>query len=249
RNSIFFESAVIGLVSIPLGILSGLGGLGLTFLFINQNMLLTNTNEKLLVKVTPESLLLACAVSILTIFISTYLPARRASKVSAIDAIRQTADIKITGKTVKTSKLVRMLFGIEGEIGLKNLKRNRGRYKATVFSIVISIVLFLSISFFIENFVKSVELTQRGNNYDIKVLDIREDAELKDWLNARNEITQYVFVQEFSRTTTWQKEEMVPQKLREELEKDMESDNNVDDAYANGKYSFNLYFFPWMIMR
>jgi len=243
RNSIFFESAVIGLVSIPLGILSGLGGLGLTFLFINQNMLLTNTNEKLLVKVTPESLLLACAVSILTIFISTYLPARRASKVSAIDAIRQTADIKITGKTVKTSKLVRMLFGIEGEIGLKNLKRNRGRYKATVFSIVISIVLFLSISFFIENFVKSVELTQRGNNYDIKVLDIREDAELKDWLNARNEITQYVFVQEFSRTTTWQKEEMVPQKLREELEKDMESDNNVDDAYANGKYSFNLYFF------
>lgn len=243
RNSIFFESAVIGLVSIPLGILSGLGGLGLTFLFINQNMLLTNTNEKLLVKVTPESLLLACAVSILTIFISTYLPARRASKVSAIDAIRQTADIKITGKTVKTSKLVRMLFGIEGEIGLKNLKRNRGRYKATVFSIVISIVLFLSISFFIENFVKSVELTQRGNNYDIKVLDIREYAELKDWLNARNEITQYVFVQEFSRTTTWQKEEMVPQKLREELEKDMESDNNVDDAYANGKYSFNLYFF------
>ncbi|AEV68647.1 ABC transporter permease [Acetivibrio clariflavus] len=242
RNSIFFESAVIGLVSIPLGILSGLGGLGLTFLFINQNMLLTNTNEKLLMKVTPESLLLACAVSILTIFISTYLPARRASKVSAIDAIRQTADIKIKGKTVKTSKLVRMLFGIEGEIGLKNLKRNRGRYKATVFSIVTSIILFLSISFFIEHFIKSVELTHRGINYDIKVLDLREDAELKDWLNDRNEITEYAFVREINGTTTWQKEEMVPQKLREELEKDMESDNNyVDDAYAKGKYSFNLY--------
>jgi len=242
RNSVFFEGAVIGLISIPLGILSGLGGLGITFFFINQNMLLTNTNEKLLVKVTPVSLLLACAVSVLTIFISTYLPARRASRISAIDAIRQTADIKIKGKTVKTSKMVRMLFGIEGEIGLKNLKRNRGRYKVTVFSIVISIVLFLSISFFTDNFYKTVELTQRGINYDIKVLDIREDAEIKDWLNDRNEITEYAFVRELNGTATWQKEEMVPQRLREQLKNETESYNSsAYAAHEGGKYSFYLY--------
>lgn len=242
RNSVFFEGAVIGLISIPLGILSGLGGLGITFLFSNENMLLTNTNEKLLLKVTPISLLLACAVSILTIFISTYLPARRASRMSAIDAIRQTADIKIKRKTVKTSKLVRMLFGIEGEIGLKNLKRNRGRYKATVFSIVISIVLFLSISFFTDNFRKSVELSQRGINYDIKVLGIREEEELKDWLNAQNEITHYVFVKELSGTSTWQKEEMVPKQLLKEFRNDIESyDNSTNDAYEEGRYSFYLY--------
>lgn len=77
-----------------------------------------------------------------TIFISTYLPAVKASRISAMDAIRQTTDVKLTGKSVETPKWIRRLFGIEAEIGLKNLKRNKRRYHATVFSLVISIVLF-----------------------------------------------------------------------------------------------------------
>ena len=92
--------------------------------------------------VTGYSILVACAISILTIFISTYLPARKASKISAIDAIRQTQDVKLSRKAVKTSKLIRKIFGMEAEIGLKNLKRNKRRYQATVFSLGISIVLF-----------------------------------------------------------------------------------------------------------
>ena len=112
----------------------------------------------------------------LTIFISTYFPAKKASKISAIDAIRQTTDVKLTGKAVKTSKLVRKLFGIEAEIGLKNLKRNKRRYQATVFSLVISIVLFLSVSFFTDNLKKSLELSQDGVNYDIQVSDGSENG-------------------------------------------------------------------------
>ena len=79
--------------------------------------------------------------------------------------------MKLTGKAVKTSKFVRKLFGIEAEIGLKNLKRNKRRYQATVFSLVISIVLFLTVSFFTDNLKKSLELSQDGVNYDIQVAD------------------------------------------------------------------------------
>src|SRR5690606_40778651 len=90
RNSVFFEGAVIGLISIPIGIFSGLAGIGITFYFINTYIHgALNVSEKLAVAVTPMSILVACVVSILTIFISTYIPAKRASKVSAIDAIRQ----------------------------------------------------------------------------------------------------------------------------------------------------------------
>ncbi|CAH2715268.1 hypothetical protein BACCIP111895_02452 [Neobacillus rhizosphaerae] len=170
RNSVFFEGAIIGLISIPIGIIGGLVGIGITFWFINsiiQGAL--GINEKLTVSVTPLSILLACAVSVVTIFISTYLPAIKASRVSAIDAIRQTTDVKLTQKAVKTSKFVRKLFGIEAEIGLKNLKRNKRRYQATVFSLVISIVLFLTVSFFTANLKKSLELSQKGVNYDISV--------------------------------------------------------------------------------
>src|SRR5699024_11534500 len=71
RNSVFFEGFVIGAISIPLGIISGLTGIGITFYFINsliQDSL--GVTEKLTVVVTPLSIIVVCAVSILTFFIS-----------------------------------------------------------------------------------------------------------------------------------------------------------------------------------
>jgi cell division protein FtsX len=65
--------------------------------------------------------------------------------------------------------LLRKLFGFEAEIGLKNLKRNKRRYQATVISLIISIVLFLSVSYFTDNLRKSAELSQDGVNFDIQI--------------------------------------------------------------------------------
>lgn len=179
RNSVFFEGAIIGAISIPLGILAGLGGIWVTFQFVNtflQGAL--NVEQELEVVVTPMMLVVAIGVSALTILISTYIPAQKASKISAIDAIRQTQDIKLTGKAVKTSKWVRKLFGLEAEIGLKNLKRNRKRYLATVFSLVISIVLFLSVTYFTNNLKTSLEMTQSELRYDIQLYggELNEDS-------------------------------------------------------------------------
>jgi putative ABC transport system permease protein len=182
RNSVFFEGMIIGAISIPIGIIAGMVGISATFWFINTYLEgVLGSSEQLMVVVTPLSILVSCLISIVTIFISTYLPARRASKVSAIDAIRQTQDVKLSGKAVKTSKLVRKIFGIEAEIGLKNMKRNKKRYRATVFSLVISIVLFLSVSYFTANLEKSLELSQDSINYDISIYspnaDDREELE------------------------------------------------------------------------
>jgi putative ABC transport system permease protein len=178
RNSVFFEGAVIGAISIPLGIIAGHIGLGITFLCINpiiKNAL--DAQEGFRLELYPSSILVAFLVSSLTILISTYIPARRASNVSAIDAIRQTTDVKVTRRQIKTSKLTRKIFGIEGELGLKNLKRNKGRYKATVFSLIISMVLFLMVSSFTDQLRKSIELTQDGINFDIKATIPSEDSE------------------------------------------------------------------------
>ncbi|MFA7216256.1 MAG: FtsX-like permease family protein [Bacillota bacterium] len=183
RNSVFFEGTVIGAVGIPLGIACGLAGIGITFLAINpaiQGAL--GVTEQLKVIVTPLSILASCGISAVTIFVSVYLPARKASGVSAIDAIRQKADVKLTGRAVKTSRLVGRLFGIEAEIGLKNLKRNRRRYQAMLFSLVISIVLFLTVSFFTSNLEKSLELSQDGLNFDIQIYSGSEDAQIDDQL-------------------------------------------------------------------
>jgi putative ABC transport system permease protein len=194
RNSVFFEGAVIGVVSIPLGIISGYAGIGITFLLINSAIKgALGITESLTVAVTPMTIIVACAVSILTIFISCYVPARRASRISAIDAIRQSTDIKLTSKAVKTSKLVRSLFGFEAEIGLKNLKRNKRRYQATVFSLVISIVLFLTVSYFTDTLKKAAELSQDGVTFDIQIgVDGEEfDPDYVNKVHALEELTDY----------------------------------------------------------
>lgn len=171
RGSVFFEGAVIGAVSIPIGMLSGLVGIGITLHCVDpmvQRMVTGLTQEiHLRLAVSPLSLLGAVLLSVGTIFCSVWVPARRASRISPVEAIRQTSDVRLTRRAVKTWPLTRWLFGFEAELGLKNLKRNRRRYRATVFSLVVSVLLFLTVSYFIDCVRRSLDLYQNGVNYDI----------------------------------------------------------------------------------
>jgi putative ABC transport system permease protein len=160
RNTVFFEGAILGLIGTPLGLLSGIGGIGVTLAVVNRLLLESIYNQDIALRlvVSPVTVWGTIAFVGLIILISTYLPAKRAAATSPIEAIRLSADIKIKGKDVKTSRLTRRLFGIEGELALKNLKRNRHRYRATVISLFISIVLFISFSSFINYGFKSADL-------------------------------------------------------------------------------------------
>lgn len=168
--SVFFEGAVLGAVAIPVGLLGGILGIGITFSCISPMMRESFGMEAdLRVTISCASMALAVALSALTIFISAYIPARRASRISAIEAIRQTGDIKLRQRTVRTSPLTRWIFGFPADLGLKNLKRNRGRYRATVFSLVISVVLFLTASSFSAYLQKAYSMTLSGVNFDVYV--------------------------------------------------------------------------------
>lgn len=236
RNSVLFEGAVIGLIGIPIGILCGLAGIGITFWFMNAKIQgALWTNEQLVLTVTPLSLLIICVVSMLTIFISVYLPAIRASKVSAMDAIRQTTGLKLTAKAVKTSKFIRRLFGIEAEIGLKNLKRNKRRYHAIVFSLVISIVLFLTVSFFTTGMKQSLDLSQEGANSDIEVSysnGKRIDDRLIQSIVSLDGVKEYNLIHELSKNA-WVDEAFIADELQEKVKKDK-------SLLQDGKYPYEI---------
>jgi putative ABC transport system permease protein len=233
RNSVFFEGTIIGAISIPIGILSGLVGIGATFWFINTYLEgALGSTENLMVVVTPLSIFVSCIISIVTIFISSYLPARKASKVSAIDAIRQTQDVKLSGSAVKTSKFVRKIFGIEAEIGLKNMKRNKKRYRATVFSLVISIILFLTVSYFTENLKKSLELTQDNINYDIRVsISSTNEEEMKRITNVKD-VTNSL-IDKSIQLNSWIDTSMMAEGLQENVKNDKA-------ILKDGKYPYSI---------
>ena len=168
KNSVFFEGAVIGAISIPLGIGAGLLGIGVTFQVINPVITsLFNISSQFRVVIQPWAIAAAVLVSAATIFISIYVPARRASRTTPMDAVRQTQDLKLTRKAVRTSRITARIFGVEGDVALKNLKRNRRRYKATVFSLVISLVLFLSAAYFGESMTQAYRMTGQAMDFNV----------------------------------------------------------------------------------
>lgn len=185
RNSVFFEGTMIGAIAIPIGILAGIGGIGITFALVGP-VLSRSFRYDLPLKlcVSFESILVAVIFSIITIFVSAYIPARKASRISAIDAIRQTQDIRILGKAVRTRCWVRRVFGLEGELALKNLKRNKRRFRALVFSLFISLVLFISVSSYVYYVTKGADMAMGTGGYDVMMHfpEERPEEELLDQL-------------------------------------------------------------------
>lgn len=147
RNSVLFEGLCIGAIGIPLGVLIGIPSIKAVLLLVAKNFgnIMYDTVPLKLVISFP-AIIVAAAVSLITILISAYLPARRAAATPVMECIRQTNEIKVEAKHVKTSKFMNRICGLTGTLALKNFKRNRRRYRSIVLSLTLSVVLFVSVS-------------------------------------------------------------------------------------------------------
>ncbi|MBW5467235.1 FtsX-like permease family protein [Brevibacillus formosus] len=191
RASVFFEAAVIGVIAIPAGLFFGSIGIGVTLHLLSpfiQKMFVVSEPMRLVIE--PYSMIAVILFSILTLLISAWFPAVRASGITPITAIRQTKDIEIKGKDVRTSIMTRKLFGFEAELGLKNLKRNKHHYRSTVFSLAISVILYLAASSFSLYMDKSYNMAQAPLPYDLSV-----NARGADWERVRSLTNELMSVQ------------------------------------------------------
>ena len=93
RNSVLFEGFCIGLLGVPLGILLGLPGVQLVLSLVEKNFanVMYDTVPLVLV-VSAPAIAAAAMISFLTIFISAYIPARKAAAMPVMDCIRQTKE-------------------------------------------------------------------------------------------------------------------------------------------------------------
>jgi putative ABC transport system permease protein len=166
---VLFEGFFLSLIGIPLGILAGIAGIGITFR-LTRGLFTTFLHTGGLVidlSVSPVSIAVAITVGVVTVLVSAYIPARRAVRKSAIDAIRLSEDIRIKPGKLKTSRFTYSLFGLEGMIARKNFKRSRKKYRATVVSLFLSIVLFISASSFCEYLKEGTRSVFNESEYDI----------------------------------------------------------------------------------
>ena len=128
-----FEALVLSAIGVPLGILSGIGGIGITLHFIGTLFTFSRSTGSVPMRlhVSWVGILVAVVLGVVTVLLSAWLPSRRATKVSAMEAIRQSQDIHGTKKLVRPSLLTRKLFGLPGVLGVKYYKRSAKKYRTT----------------------------------------------------------------------------------------------------------------------
>ena len=171
RNMVRFEALVLSAIGVPLGVLSGIGGIGIT-LHVLGGLFATLRSESTIpmeLHVSWLGVLIAVVLGVVTVLLSAWIPSRRATKVSAMEAIRQSQDIHGTRKLVRPSLLTRKLFGLPGVLGVKYYKRSAKKYRTTVFSLFLSVVLFVSASSFSSALTQSVGDAFSGDTYDLRL--------------------------------------------------------------------------------
>ena len=196
RETVTYEALVLAGIGIPIGMIVGCLGIGITLYALRDSFggfyggIYADTPPvQMKLVLNPWALLLAAAVCLITTLVSARRPARRAIRISPIESIRQTEDVNIKKREVKTSKLTQKLFGFEGMMASKNFKRNKRRYRSVVLSLFMSVVLFITASSFC-TYLKNAVLGVTGYNhlvdieYSIYGWSTEETKKLLDELSA-----------------------------------------------------------------
>lgn len=154
---VFLEGFLVSIVGIPIGLLSGTIAIDIVFKVIKTFFKTSVFGElELRVVFSPVVLISSTIIILLTIFISAIIPAINAAKISPLEAIKNSSNLKV-GK-IKSSKLVKKIFKTEGELAYKNLRRNKGKFRITLFSLIISIVIFISFNGFVDMFIETNQI-------------------------------------------------------------------------------------------
>lgn len=185
KKSVLTEGFILGLIAIPIGIICGIIAVFVLLKIVNLLLgeYLFNNIDGMVFKVSFIAIIISIILGFVTIYFSAISSAKKASKVSPIDNLRNTNDIKISSKKLETPKLIKNVFKTGGVLAYKNLKRSKKKYRTTVVSLTVSIFVFISMFTFINEGFK-----QSGNYYQDYDYNYRITFNNNSSMNEINEI-------------------------------------------------------------
>ncbi|WP_276950047.1 ABC transporter permease [Acetatifactor muris] len=168
RKIVYYEACFLGIAGIPLGVLSGISAAAILVKAVG-GLVEDALGFPLVFALSWSMILLAVALSAVTIFFSASRSAKRAGKISPISAIRANDMVKIQRKEMRCPGFIGKLFGIGGKIAYRNLKRARVKYRTTIISIVISVAVFIGMSTFVELMERASDIYYENMTYQLRV--------------------------------------------------------------------------------
>jgi putative ABC transport system permease protein len=191
-QSVLFEALILALIAIPLGIALGFAVQGgslaiLNKIFYGAKILKENAPDLRMV-FAPAIIIITIAVSFATVLLSALRPARRAAKTPAIDSIRQNTEVRVRKKELRVSRLTHKLFGIEGVLAAKTLKRNKRKQRAAVAALAVSVVLFVGVSSFVGMLNRSITAIYEISEHNVQLSlyngSLEQQKEIMNYLAA-----------------------------------------------------------------
>lgn len=194
-------------------------------------------NFKFIYDISYPAILISTLVAAITIFLSCVSSARKASKVTPIDLIRSSNDIKIKSKRIKCPKVISRVFNVGGEIAYKNLKRSKKKYRATIISLVVSIVTFIAISSFIKYGFNMSNVYYQELGYNFQIYYNYDIKDYKECYDIYSKIAQSEVVEEYS----MHRSEMVIVDYNKYFTDFARKANPIDDIKAGDDYYIPMF--------
>ncbi len=187
RFSIWLEALIVAVIGIPLGIAIGLIGCAVTFACLGpmiERVIAGGGVSHCSFIVSIDGLFLAAValLTLLVVLISVWIPALRASRVTAIEALRNVESVRISSRSYKMLQktynptmlwkragIAGRIFGVGGKIGSINHKRSAAKGRAASFSLALAVVLLMTAGMVNSYFESIITTADRTNDYDIAV--------------------------------------------------------------------------------
>lgn len=174
KQEVLREGFILGLIGIPVGIIFGVLAV---FILVRLCNLIAGEfifDTGIVFKISLLPIMAAVVLGVVTIYFSALGSAKRTSKITPIEALKSNDEIKITGRKLKTPRVIHAIFGTGGVIAYKNLKRSKRKYRITVISLTISILAFISMYSFINESFNNTGNYWKDLDYNITIMKVNE---------------------------------------------------------------------------
>lgn len=158
-RAVLLEAIIVACVGIPVGLVVGIGGCAVTFAFLGPMIseLATGSLVPFTLEVDVRVMLLAAVLTFVTVAISAWIPAKRASRTRVVESLNSTGFTRVSvrgqeraARAVDPKHLWKgggwdgAIFGIGGRLAKVNRKRSRARGRAASVSLALAIVLLMT---------------------------------------------------------------------------------------------------------
>ena len=193
-RSVFFEAGLLCIIGIPIGIICGIAGIGITLNLLGKQFAVIITSSEsvntLKMHISAVSVIIAIAVTVITVFISALIPALKAVRITVLQALKQNESTGLKRKNVKVNPVMAKVFGFEGTLADKNFKRNKRKQRVTIFSIAVSTALFVAVNSFTSYMSASLNVYKSNSEADLS-MTIEKDTLAKGFKNVDDALKEF----------------------------------------------------------